>query len=259
MEVLVAALEKKNPEELVKKMNLQSPAIISNQGTNIADKTYQYSYGEIRYLSMKNRGVGLNRNIGLYTAKEEICVLADDDMTYVNGYDKLIMQAFKENPTADVIIFNLNETESKRFQIKKVMKITQWNYTKFGAARIAFRRESILKKRISFSLLFGGGAPYSAGEDTLFLRDCLSKKLKIIAVPITIASLDDSSISTWFTGYNKKLLMDTGACYSELFGITFMPRVIYFIWKNRNKLKEEQIGFFESWKLIFEGSKNYKI
>ena len=40
-------------------------------------------------------------------ATGDICLFADDDMIYVNDYSKLVENAFLENPTADVIIFNL--------------------------------------------------------------------------------------------------------------------------------------------------------
>ena len=42
---------------------------------------------------------------------------------------------------------------------------------------------------ITFSLLFGGGAKYSNGEDSLFLKDCLKYGLVVYAVPVCVYCL----------------------------------------------------------------------
>ena len=58
--------------------------------------------------------------------------------------------------------------------------------------------------------LFGSGAMYSCGEDTLFLKELIEKGLKLYKSPIRIASVDMSD-STWFKGYNEKYFKDKGA------------------------------------------------
>lgn len=55
------------------------------------------------------------------------------------------------------------------------MRVRWYNYAKYGAARLAVRREALIKSDINFSLRFGGGAQYGSGEDTIFLSDCLKK------------------------------------------------------------------------------------
>jgi ABC-type glycerol-3-phosphate transport system permease component len=66
-----------------------------------------------------------------------------------------------------------------------------------------------------FNTMFGGGCRYSCGEDTLFLRECLRKGLKIVAVPAALASIQDGD-STWFDGYTDKYFFDKGVLYYAL-------------------------------------------
>ncbi|MEG0254913.1 glycosyltransferase family A protein [Vagococcus sp.] len=259
VELLISTVDCENYEELLKKINVRTNAIITNQSDKTSYMEYDFNGNRVDIYSLNKKGVGLNRNNCLFFSKDEICVLTDDDMYYVDEYEKLIENAFRENSEADVLIFNLQEKNGSRYKIKKSFYINKLNYTKFGAARIAFKKESILKKRITFSLLFGGGAKHSAGEDTLFLHDCLRSGLVIKAVPITIATLDDSSESTWFKGYNEKLLKDVGACYSEIFKRTFFLRSLYYTLRRRKSYKDNNITFLQCMKLIYQGAKEFRI
>lgn len=79
------------------------------------------------------------------------------------------------------------------------------------------RREKLHASHITFSLLFGGGAKYSNGEDSLFLKDCLKYGLVVYAVPIEIGEECERE-STWFQGYNDKFFIDRGVLYHFLYG-----------------------------------------
>ncbi len=186
VEVLVATMDQLD-HSLLKKMNIQSDAIITNQCNRNEVETIKYNTHDIRYYSFREKGVGLNRNNALMRAKGDISIFADDDLVYVDNYAEIIKKQFLENPTADVIIFNLIEEKPKRYIIKEKFNVGYLNYMRFGAARIAVKTRSITKNGIFFNLHFGGGTEHSAGEDVLFLTDCLKKKLNIIAVPVPIA------------------------------------------------------------------------
>jgi glycosyltransferase involved in cell wall biosynthesis len=215
LQVLVATMNQ-HDYSLLNKMNIQSDAIVGNQCDRNEVEEFNYNEYSIKYLSFNERGVGLNRNNALMRATADICILADDDMVFVDNYAGIVEQAFDENPTADVIIFNLIESAPKRYVNKQKFRVRYRNYMRFGAARIAFRTRSVTRSGISFNLHFGGGAEYSAGEDTLFLHSCLNKKLKIIAVPYYIASLTEERESSWFKGYTQKYFIDKGIFYACL-------------------------------------------
>ena len=74
-----------------------------------------------------------------------------------------------------------------------------------------------IRANVGFSLLFGGGARYSNGEDSLFLHDCLKKGLHIYADTAGLGR-EVYRESTWFHGYNEKFFADRGVLYYHLYG-----------------------------------------
>ena len=214
VQVLVATMNQRD-HSLIKKMNICTDAIVGNQcDTNLIEEFY-YDRHIITYLNFKERGVGLNRNNALMRATGDICLFADDDLVYVDGYDKIICKAFQENPFADLIVFNfIDKTNYRgirpRYIIQEKENVSWHNYLRYGTARIAIKLSRIREEGIFFNLCFGGGTEHYHGEDTLFLTECLRKGLKIIALPIAIAELTDVRESTWNRGYNDKYLRDQG-------------------------------------------------
>ena len=213
VEVLVAAMGQVD-HSLLDRLNIGSDVIVGNQCDVNGVEDFLYRGHRARYLSFAERGVGLNRNNALMRATGDVCLLADDDMRYVDDYVGIVLKAFGDNPDADVIIFNLIEKDVSRYVIKKKFRVGGRNFMRFGAARIAFRRRSVTKQGISFNLHFGGGAEYGNGEDALFLADCLAKGLRVVAVPVYIAELTEERGSTWFRGYDVKYFMDKGALFA---------------------------------------------
>lgn len=212
VEVLVAAMNQ-DDHSLVQRMNLQTDAIIGNQCGKNQIEDFLYKNNKIRYLSFNERGVGLNRNNALMRATGDICIFADDDMRFFDGYEKTVVQAFCENPKADVIVFNIKEKEKIRHINRKNHRVNKFNFLRYGAARIAIKLDSIKKQGIYFNLCFGGGTEHSAGEDNLFLASCLKHKLKIYASKYYLAELLDCRESSWFKGYNKKYIQDKGLLF----------------------------------------------
>ena len=215
IQVLVATMNQMD-HSLLERMNIQSDAIVGNQCERDYIEHFLWNGYDIKYLSFNERGVGLNRNNALMRANADICLFADDDMVYEDGYVRIVSNAFKENPDADVLIFNIHEKESHRYIIKKKEKINYFNYLRYGAVRIAIKLSSIRHKGIFFNQCFGGGTEYSHGEDNIFLHSCLREKLKIYAVPQYIATLLENRESTWNHGYDEKYLVDQGILYKTL-------------------------------------------
>ena len=217
VQVLVAAMHQ-NDHSLLEKLNIQSDAIVGNQCdyNSIEHFTWGESNNNITYLNLNERGVGLNRNNALMRATGEFCIFADDDMTYIDGYPQIVETCFDENKDADVIVFNIKENKPTRYIIKKFHRVRWYNFLRYGAVRIAIRRKKVFEQGILFNLCFGGGTEHSAGEDILFLSECLRKGLHIYAAPEGIARLNDNRESTWFQGYTDKFFMDKGFLYSIL-------------------------------------------
>ena len=214
IQVLITTMNMEEPTSLLHKINVKSSFVIGNQSSIYSNEKIDYHGNTGMVLNRNERGVGRNRNEAIFYSDCDICVLADDDMSFCDNYPDVVQKSFEENPDADVIIFNIDDGDTQRRKNTKKKRINGLNYLNYGAARLAFRRESVLIHGITFNTLFGGGCKFSCGEDSLFIRECLRKGLKIIALPTTIAGLLDDRESSWFKGYTDKFLFDQGVFLS---------------------------------------------
>ena len=156
IQVLVAAMNQTD-HSLLERMNINTDVIVGNQCDRNEIEEFQFHGYRAKYLNFAERGVGLNRNNALMRADGEICLIADDDMRYVDGYEKIVENAFISHPDADVIIFNLKEKNPTRYIIKEEEKVGYLNYLRYGAARIAVKLKGIRENGIYFNQCFGGG------------------------------------------------------------------------------------------------------
>ncbi len=218
IEVLISALGK-DAQELASGMNLECDAVIVDQGSR--EDRYEFKTQEgsiVRVIESRDRGIGLSRNLALKEAKGRIVLFSDDDIVYSKGYAEGILKAFEAHPEADIIMFNVDVAEyRKTYRIDKEIRVHKWSVGRYPAYAAAARLDSIRKAKVKFSVLFGGGARYSNGEDSLFFMDCLRSGLKIIGVPYNIGT-EIPRESTWFHGYNDKFFFDRGVLYSYLYG-----------------------------------------
>ncbi|MBQ8617803.1 MAG: glycosyltransferase family 2 protein [Clostridia bacterium] len=257
VEALIATMDQSD-DSILEKMNIRSDAIIVNQCDHFHWHVYEQNGQRICSLSCAERGVGLSRNTALMRAEGDICLFSDDDLIYCNDYVEKLTQTFRDYPKADVIVFNIHSIGDfkHRYQIERPKRIRWFNYMRYGTARIAIKRTSILKKHISFSLLFGGGAKYSSGEDTIFLHDCLKAGLLIYAVPILMADIDDSK-SSWFHGYDERFFSDRGALYAAIYGKAATLHSILYLLRHR-KVWIQNRGFFDCLRVMRNGSKQFR-
>lgn len=258
LEVLVSTVNAE-PHKLIKKMNIQTDAIIINQCDCFGYEEIKNGNNIVKVYSFNERGVGLSRNTALMRATGDIVLFADDDEVFADDYERIIINEFKKNEKADFIVFDIDTFGNKKRKYKKITKkkkIYWYNCLKYGAVRFAVKLDCIRKNNISFSLLFGGGAKYGSGEDSIFIYDCIKSKIKIYQNSSKIATVNMTN-SSWFDGYNEKYYYDKGALFSALdskFNLIYLLIVIFKNHKNDNKNKL-------LWKLkkSIEGFKKFKV
>lgn len=256
VEVLVATMHQID-ESLYNRMNLQTGAVIANQCDRNEYKEYFVNGTNIKMISTADRGVGKNRNLALLNSNADIILFADDDMIYEDNYEKGVIEAFKQLPDADIIIFEIESLNKKipDRPLNSIGRVRIHNFMRYGTARIGCRRDRIIKANIWFSLLFGGGAAYSSGEDTLFLREALRKGLKIYKHPFKIAKVKHES-STWFSGFNEKYFNDKGVLLNNAFPKS--KYLIIFLLALKFRMRVKGFGLYKILKLMYGGIINYK-
>lgn len=213
LQVLVAAMHQMD-HSLLERMHIQSDAIIVNQCNRNEFEEFRYNESNIKFISLKERGVGLSRNNAIMRATADVCLFADEDVTYLDNYDEPILKAFADKPKADIILFNVPSKTPERptFVITTSSRVRWYNCLRYGAVKIAVRSERLRQANIYFSLNFGGGAKYSAGEDSLFIAECLKKHLRVYTDPTVIGYVSQLK-SSWFEGYTDKYFIDKGVFY----------------------------------------------
>lgn len=216
IEVLLSVMNQSG-HAFLEKINLRTDAVIVNQASTEKTEEFTYKQHHIRMITMKERGVGLSRNTAFQNSSADIVLFADQDVEYQDEYDKTILKEFEKNPKADILIFNLKSKNPNNptYMISKDKRVRRFNSLRYGATKIAARRQSLVSSGVTFSLLFGGGAKYSAGEDSLFLYNCIKKGLRVYACNKQIGTVDQID-STWFEGYNDKFFRDKGAFFYYL-------------------------------------------
>lgn len=211
---------------LVEKMNIRCDAIIANQAGRCDFATEKTLHGTVKMITTDTSGVGLNRNIALLAADAEFLLFADDDVVYNADMPERVVAAFRETPRADVLIFGMDILKNGRITERRhLTKRRQhvWNSMRFGTYRVAVRRSAILRENILFNQCFGGGCPFSSGEDSLFLKACFDAGLRVYAHDYVLGTCC-KDVSSWFVGCNEKYFYDKGVLMRHLF-----PRIPYLM------------------------------
>lgn len=256
IQVLISTVDQKD-YTLLSKMNIKTDAIVINQTNYNSIKRFSFNNNSIVWVNMDIRGIGLSRNTALMYSNADIVLFADDDMVYNDDYDKEVIKAFEINNNADIICFNINLINSNKNigghrNNKKNKRLHLFNSMRYGACLIAARRKVLLNKRIYFSLLFGGGAEFNSGEDSIFIKDCLDAGLNLYSNIYTLGNVDDSN-SSWYNGINDKFFIDRGMVLASAFPKINMLIIAFYTWK-LSKLSNSY-NIKQIFKLMIKGKK----
>ena len=261
LQILVSAVNK-DPEELIGSMNLDCDTVIVNQligdyqdsdtAGKRSDYIQEFKDHEARIIHRVEKGVGLSRNTALDNADHELIQFGDDDIVYDDGYAQKVIEEFDTHPEADILLFNVKAQEGRETYWNTDFARVNWrNYGRYPAYAICARRQKLADSGVRYSLLFGGGAPYMNGEDSLFLHDCLKAGLAIYRTPVAIGK-ERKGESTWFKGYTDKFFFDRGVLYHFLYGKMATILGFRYLFKNRNEMCRE-LGLMHCYKKLCSG------
>lgn len=233
LEVLCVTMHQKDFSK-IQQMNIHTDVFFANQADTTAFAEMEFDGHQARMLTTATRGVGVNRNMTLQYAQGDICLFADDDVTYCDDMAQKVLSEFEAHPDADIMIFHLDAGE-KRKQIRyaQTKKCGRFTRMPWGAVRIAFRRASWQKANVWFTTLFGGGCLFPSGEDSMWLADAKKAGLCFYVSKETIGKVDMEE-SSWFTGYDEKFFFGKGACCAAMYGAAASVWSYYYLFRYRN-------------------------
>ncbi len=254
IEVLVSTMNLKNHEELIKNMNI-SESVVINQTQKI--ELEDVKSGKNRLYNYQEKGLSRSRNRAIENSNADICVIADDDVRYVDNYKTIIEEGYKKYPDADIIAFYVDNIDKNRHRpIHSERKINFITSMQIKSQQITFKRKSIIENNIRFDENFGTGTDLFMGEENIFLTECIKKGLKIYYIPIT-TNIIQTNISTWFNGHNERFFNVKGAVYYRISKILSNILILQFAIRKYRKYKKE-INLINAIKYMFIGKRNYK-
>ncbi len=256
LEMLISSVGQ-NSVELLQKMKVNCDAVLVNQCDQNADETVNFEHCNIKVLHRNERGVGKSRNLALQHSSKDILLFSDEDIEYAPGYEENVLNEFKKHPEAELLLFNVEVCPERRTYWNEGFTRVKWyNCGRYPAYSIAVRREALLKSGVKYSELFGGGAKYSNGEDSLFLKQCADRGLKMYATDVVIGK-EEARESTWFHGYTEKFFLDRGVLFAFLYGNMAWFWALRFILIKKEMFQGE-IKKKQAYRLIREGIKQGK-
>ena len=243
-------------------MNLQADTILINQCNENRYEEWTQDGHQIRCYHLAERGVGLSRNNALLRADADLCLFSDEDIVYDDGAVERIIEGFEQHPEADMLLFNVRVQESRFTYWNSFYKrVRRYNCGRYPAYSFALRTAKMHEKNLTYSLLFGGGAKYANGEDSLFIHDCLKAGLKVYSIPVEIGE-EQPRPSTWFFGFDRKFFHDRGVLYHVLYGKLAAVMGFRFLLKNRSNMNSEScpegLTFDEAKKALLSGIRDAK-
>lgn len=246
LEILISCMNETD-DKIIEKSNIKSDVVIVNQCDKSSINEYKYNDFNVKYINTPTRGLSISRNLAIFNSTADICLISDDDLLFLEDYEKIIIDTFEKYPNADIIAFKLHTKKSCR----KVKKIRKLSTMKISSVQVAFRRNKIIDNHIEFNASLGAGTSNGAGEENKFLVDCLKHGLKIYYVPIEVINLLPSE-SSWFKGYDKEYFYKKGYVTRYIYG--YLISFLYaFYLPVFNKMVRKEISVFTAVKWTLKG------
>lgn len=260
MNVLISTMNLKNKKEhdnLLKKMNVIDNSITINQVTDNSQELL-FNDSTNKLLSFYEKGLSKSRNHAILNSNCDICIIGDDDLRYVKNYEKIIKEAYKKYPDADIIAFDVERNSKvRKIHSLKEGKVNSLQTLKIRSVQITFKRKSIVENNILFDERFGSGSgKYDSGEESIFLTDCMNKKLKIYYCKQKIGEVSDNN-SSWYKGLDELFLVSKGAMFYRISKIFSLPLILQFAIR-KYKLYKENYSFIKCLKLMLKGKEELK-
>lgn len=256
-EVMVSIMNQTSKKDVVQRLKLKKCVII-NQVTKDICVQKDDTKLEQKFLSFKEKGLSKSRNRALKTCTGDICIIADDDVIYVDDYERIIQNAYKKYKDADIIAFVvIEEREIDRNKIYKEGKVGYLKSMKLSSTNITFKRKSLIDNSIYFDEKFGAGSLYPWGEENILLFDCLKKGLKIYYVPIKIADKRYTGETTWDSSNSVKHFNHQGIIFYRMTKKFYWILILQFVIR-KTKIYKAEMTPFQVLFAMFDGVKEFK-
>lgn len=196
--------------------------LIIHQFTNADFKTRPKNLirNDVTIHYLEGKGLSRSRNEAIKKSTGNIAIIADDDVTYNNAYFDKVLEVYRNNPTLEVACFKIKTTDSE-LEYKNYPE-TDHNLALniphyISSIEITFKPGIIKEKDIVFDTRFGLGSGFlPAGEEDIFINDCLAKKVKVYYFPYYIVNHSFTSSGKKRKNHSNKTAHIRGGLYCRL-------------------------------------------
>ena len=258
IEILASVMNQKNKHFIVDRMGIGSDdkCLIINQITKDIKPIKDNRDSRHRFLSFKEKGLSKSRNHALENATGDICLICDDDVTYVPNYKEIVEDAYKKYPDADIITFDFIGSDGVRETIRDG-KVGFLMSMKASSTEITFKRKAIIKSNIKFDENFGTGSDkYNWGEENIFLFDCLRAGLKFYHVPKIILTKGDFG-TTWDRSNTPEHYKQQGAIFYRMSSRLWKILILQYALRKR-KIYVKDMKMMDVYRSMIHGAKAYR-
>jgi hypothetical protein len=241
---------------------------ISWQGENIDSEQVPSGLddrSDVKLSRVEGKGLSRNRNNCIALAKKNKALgyflIADEDVEFLDGFDKEIEKAFGTYSEADLICFQVKSKEGhhafKDYPLKS-HSVSLQSIDKVSSIEIAGKMEVL--DQIQFDERLGLGSEFPSGEETAFLADCIRSGKKIIYCPVAVVSHPfETSGKRRVNIFSDPALQLVGGRSYRIYG----PKIsqVFFFYsaiKNYRKYKGSR-SFFSYLMQLHEGVRKFKM
>lgn len=255
IDVLISTMEQKD-YSLLEKMNISSDCVVVNQCGSDSIVEFEFRGCNVKWINSSEKGLSRSRNLAIRNSTADICLIADDDLLYVDGFADKVLVEFERNKDAAIIAFVV-EGVGRIFKSypKTKKKLNFFSAMKVSSVQISFDRKKLLDKGVSFKEEFGAGSLFYAGEESILLSDCLRKNMTAYFVPVKIAYLYFGE-SSWFKGFDESYFVTKGAVFTAMSKSLSIPLVVQFAIRKR-RLYHKEFSTAKALRYMLKGRVKY--
>lgn len=257
LEILISTMNRTSLDFLSKMFinhnYLDFNVLIINQTTE--DKLLKSEHPTIRVINSFDKGLSKSRNIAINKAIKPICLLADDDVVFLEDFDKIIINAHTKYEHPIITFQTLTSNDDSYWNYPSEPRfLDDFMIRKTLSIEISIKKDSL--KDLIFNELFGLGATFEDGENFIFLSEAKKKSIKLWFVNKSISIHEPFSSSDEVQ--SNRFLYARGAINAYKYGNIAYFWVLKFVLFLLRKKYISLSDIKSKIKIGFKGIQNFK-
>lgn len=182
-QILIATMNRENLDFLYKMFpnsNIEGlNIIIVNQTT--PQKILKSNLLSVKVINSFDKGLSKSRNLALENATSNWCLIADDDLVYVIGFENIISSGIEEYNSSGVVVFkSMVDAETPRRDFPETSKKHITTLKQFNVASFEMVLNRSIPNPLFFNENFGlGSNVFLFGEEVVLMRDYIEEGFSV--------------------------------------------------------------------------------